>query len=160
MKSLIATQRPLVQKSLWSSFRTSLGKSNGRGGLRPRHWCPLAGFRSTNAAWFPFVIVIPWKVLLGKENTFCKAGACLDPVQSGKMKLFSRADSPQTGKEISINLGNCCSLAYGFINGVMGPGREIAFCVIAISRFVDNEPCDLPRQHGASPEGNYCPDTF
>lgn len=47
---------------------------------------------------------------------------------------------------MSINLGNCCSLAYGFINGVMGPGREIAFCVIAISRFVDNEPSDLTRQ--------------
>ena len=86
-------------------------------------------------------------------------------MQSGKMKLFSRADSPQTGKEMSINLGNCCSLACGFINGVMGPGREIAFCVIAISRFVDNEPSDLTRQrgstlHGASVESNYCCDTF
>jgi len=69
------------------------------------------------------------------------------------MKLFCRADSPQTGKEMSINLGNCCSLTYGFINGVMGPGREIAFCVLAISRFVDNEPADLTGQRGGTLRG-------
>lgn len=35
----------------------------------------------------------------------------------------------------------------------MGPGREIAFCVIAISRFVDNEPSDLTRQRGSARTG-------
>lgn len=65
---------------------------------------------------------------------------------------------------MSINLRNCCSLAHGFINGVMGPGREIAFCVIAISRNVDNEPPDLTwqrgiTQHGPSRGSSYCPDS-
>lgn len=90
---------------------------------------------------------------MGKENSFGKVDSHLHPIQSAKMKLFSGADRPVTGKDMSINLGNCCSFAYGFINRVMDPGREIAFSVIAISRFVDNEPSDLTRQRGGAARG-------
>lgn len=69
---------------------------------------------------------------MGKENSFGKVDSHLHPKQSGEMKLFSGADRPVTGKDMSINLGNCCSLAYRFINRVMDPGREIASSVIAI----------------------------
>lgn len=125
--------------------------AEGDGGSLWMWMCPLAGLAVRTQPGCSSLWEYHGKSVWGREHL--QQGSFLPyPIQPRKMKLFSRADRPLTGKKKkkrSINLGKCCSLAYGFINRVMDPGREIAFCEVSVSRFVADEPPDLTGSEAA-----------